>query len=328
VALRIPLMSRACFFVLALFVSMAPVSSPAQEYPNRPIRWIIPYPTGGTSDFLARLIGHQLSETFKQPIVIDNRTGANGNIGTEAAAKAAADGYTLLLVASTFTMNPAVYPKLPFDSLKDFTAVTTILWQPYWLSVHPSLPVASVKELIGMARAKPGAIEYGSGGNGNATHIAAERFASMAGIKLTHVPYRGVGPAIVALLGGEVKLMFASSVAVQPHLKTGKIKVLAVTGTKRVASMPDIATVAEAGVQGFEEGNWQMVLVPAGTPGSIVFRLNAEIVRILKTPDVVRQIELTGSDVIANTPEQSNALVRADLTKYGTLIKALGIRLD
>lgn len=319
---------RLLLAVLCPAAGLAPAAAAAQDYPARPIRWIIPYPTGGTSDFLARLIGQQLSESLRQPIVIDNRTGANGNIGTEAAAKAAPDGYTMLLVASTFTMNPAVYPKLPFDTAKDFSAVTTILWQPYWLSVHPSLPVASVKELIDTARAKPGSIEYSSGGSGNATHIAAERFASMAGIKLTHVPYRGVGPAIVALLGGEVKLMFASSVAVQPHLKTGKIKVLAVTGGKRVGTMPDVPTVDEAGVRGFEEGNWQMVLVPAGTPAKIVAKLHAEIVRILRTPEMVRQIELTGSDVIANTPAQSNALVQADLKKYGALIRKLGIRLD
>jgi len=298
-------------------------------FPSRTVTIVVPFPPGGGTDVLARVIGMQLTEAWSEQVVIDNRPGASGNIGAEIVARANPDGYTLLMINSSFAMNAGLYPKLPFDTAKDFTAVTTILWQPYWLSVHPSLPVASVKELIDMARAKPaGAIEYSSGGSGNATHIAAERFASMAGIKLTHVPYRGVGPAIVALLGGEVKLMFASSVAVQPHLKTGKIKVLAVTGKKRVAAMPDVPTVDEAGVRGFEEGNWQMVLVPSGTPAKIVSRLNAEIVRILHTPEMVRQIELTGSDVIANTPAQSNALVQADLKKYGKLIKALGIRLD
>jgi tripartite-type tricarboxylate transporter receptor subunit TctC len=268
-----------------------------------------------------------LSESIKQPVVVDSRSGANGNIGTEMAAKAAADGYTMLLVASTFTMNPWVYPNLPFDSEKAFAGVTTILWQPYWLSAHPSLPVASVKALIELARAKPGSIEYGSGGSGNATHIAAERFASMAGIKLAHIPYRGVGPAIVALLGGEVKLMFASAVAVQPHLKTGKIKVLAATGTKRIAALPDVPTVAESGLPGFEEGNWQMVLVPARTPAEIVARLNREIVRILKTPRSAAR-SLTGSDVIANTAAQSDALMRSDMKKYATVIKSLGIRVE
>ena len=306
----------------------APAALRAQAYPVKPIRWVIPYPTGGTSDFLARLLGQKLTEAWGQSVVIDNRTGANGNIGTEVAARAAPDGYTLLLVASTFTMNPAVYPKLPFDSVRDFAPVVTLLWQPYVLSVHPSLPVSSVRQLIDLARAKPGEINYSSGGSGNATHIAAELFASMAGVKLAHVPYRGVGPAILALLGGEVKLTWASSVAVQPHLTSGRLRVLAVTGQKRIAAMPDTPTVSEAGVASYVEGNWQMVLVPSRTPQAIIARLNQEIVRILKTPEVSAQILLTGSDVIANTPAESAALVRTDLKKYGDLIKSLDIRVD
>jgi tripartite-type tricarboxylate transporter receptor subunit TctC len=316
--------------LLAGFVAgvAAPGLVAAQAYPAKSIRWVIPYPTGGTSDFLARLIGQKLTEAWGQAVVIDNRTGANGNIGTEVAAKAAPDGYTMLLVASTFTMNPAVYPKLPFDSEKDFAAVTTLLWQPYLLAVHPSLPATSVKQLIELARAKPGEINYGSGGSGNATHIAAELFATMAKVKLTHVPYRGVGPAILAVLAGEVKLMWASSVPMQPHLKSGRIRVLGVTGRERIASMPDVPTVAEAGVPGYVEGNWQMVLVPAGTPRPVIAKMSQEIVRILKTPDVTAQILLTGSDLIASTPAESTAMMRADLKKYGDLIRTLDIRVD
>jgi tripartite-type tricarboxylate transporter receptor subunit TctC len=313
---------------LVIFLLGAPGLASAQDYPNKPIRWVIPYPTGGTSDFLARLIGQKLNEAWGQAVVIDNRTGANGNIGTEVAAKAPADGYTMILVASTFTMNPAVYPNLPFNSEKDFAAVTTLLWQPYLLAVHPSLPVSTVRQLVDLARAKPGEITYGSGGSGNATHIAAELFASMARIKLTHVPYRGVGPAILALLAGEVKLMWASSVPMQPHLKSGRIRVLGVTGRERIASMPDIPTIAQSGVPGYVEGNWQMVLVPAGTPRPIINKLNQEIVRILKTPEVTAQILLTGSDLIANTPAESTALVKTDLKRYGDLIRSLDIRVD
>ena len=214
----------------------------AQEYPAKPIRWIIPYPTGGTSDFLARLIGQKLTEAWKQPVLVDNRSGANGNIGTEAAARAPADGYTLLLVASTFTMNPAVYPNLPFDTEKDFAGVTTILWQPYLLSVHPSLPVKSVKELVALANSRPGAIDYGSGGVGNATHIAGERFATMAGVKLNHVPYRGVGPSITALLPGEVQVVRvvgrgAALRRERPHAGARG------DGEKRIAQMPEVPTV-------------------------------------------------------------------------------------
>lgn len=319
---------RSWLLMLVLAGASAPVSVPAQEYPAKPIRWIIPYPPGGTSDFLARLIGQKMTDTWKQIVLIDNRSGANGNIGTEAAARAPADGYTMLLVASTFAMNPAVYPNLSFDSEKDFAPVTMILWQPYLLSVHPSLPVASVKQLIALAKARPGAIDYSSGGVGNATHIAAERFAAMAGVKLNHVPYRGVGVSIPALLAGEVQLTMASSVVVQPYVKSGKIRVLGATGRKRIPALPDVPTVAEAGVPGFEEGNWQAVLVPSRTPRPIVNKLNQELVRIVKTPDISGQILRVGADVIANTPEESAATIRTDLKKYADVIKALNIRLE
>jgi tripartite-type tricarboxylate transporter receptor subunit TctC len=313
---------------LAVAILAAPGTVISQEYPAKPIRWIIPYPTGGTSDFLARIIGQKLTDAWKQPVLVDNRSGANGNIGTDTAAKAPGDGYTLLLVASTFTMNPAVYPHLPFDTEKDFAPVTTILWQPYLLSVHPSLPVKSVKELIGLARTRPGAIDYGSGGVGNATHIAGERFASMAGVKLNHVPYRGVGPSITALLQGEVQVLYASSVAVQPYIKSGRMRVLAVTGEKRIAQMPEVPTVSEAGVPGYIEGNWQAVLVPAKTPRTIINRLNQELVRIIRTPEIAAQIRQVGADVIANSPDETGALIRTDLKKYAAVIRKLDIKVE
>ncbi|MCA3070399.1 MAG: tripartite tricarboxylate transporter substrate binding protein [Rhodocyclaceae bacterium] len=318
---------RAALLLAAITFTAAVHAQPsAASYPAKPIRWIVPYPTGGTSDFLARLIGQKLTDAWGQPVLVDNRSGANGNIGTEVAARAAADGYTLLLVASTFTMNPAVYPKLPFDSARDFAPVTTLLWQPYALSVHPSVPATSVRQLLDLARAKPGDITYSSGGNGNATHIAAELFASMAKVQFTHVPYRGVGPAIQALLAGEVKLSWASSVAVRPHLASARLRVLAVTGTKRIAALPDVPTVSESGVPDYVEGNWQMVLVPARTPGPLIERLNTELVRILRTPELTASIQQTGSDVMANSPAESAALIRADLVRYGRLIRALDIR--
>jgi tripartite-type tricarboxylate transporter receptor subunit TctC len=322
---RTGLRARVAALLLAV---LAPAMVAAQEYPAKPIRWIIPYPPGGTSDFLARLIGQKMTESWKQTVIIDNRTGANGNIGTEAAARAPADGYTMLLVATTFAMNPSVYPNLPFDSERDFTAVTMILWQPYLLSVHPSLPVTSMKQLIALAKAKPGALDYSSGGVGNATHIAAERFAALAGIQLNHVPYRGVGLSIPALLTGEVQMTMASSVAVAPYIKSGRIRILAVTGNRRVPTLPDILTVAEAGLPGFEEGNWQCVLVPSKTPRPVISWLNQELVRIVKLPDVTEQILRTGSDVIANSPEESSTTVRQDIKKYATVIKALNIKVE
>ena len=258
--------------------------------------------------------------------LVDNRSGANGNIGTELAAKAPPDGYTMLLVASTFTMNPAVYPNLPFDTEKDLTGVTTILWQPYLLSVHPSLPVKTVKELVALARSRPGAIDYGSGGVGNATHIAGERFAALAGVKLNHVPYRGVGPSRTALLGGAVQVLYASSVAVQPYVKSGRMRVLAVTGAKRIGQMPDVPTVVEAGVPGYVEGNWQAVLVPSKTPRGIITRLNQELVRIIRLPDITAQILQVGADVIASSPEETNKLIQTDLKKYAEVIRKLNIK--
>lgn len=311
---------------LALAALAAPMTLCAQEYPAKPVRWIIPYPAGGTSDFLARIIGQKLSDAWKQPVLVDNRSGANGNIGTAAAAKSPGDGYTMLLVASTFTMNPAVYPNLPFDTENDFAPVTTILWQPYLLSVHPSLPVKSVKELISLARGRPGAIDYGSGGVGNATHIAGERFATMAKVKLNHVPYRGVGPSITALLAGEVQVLYASSVAVQPYLKSGRMRVLAVTGERRIAQMPEVPTVSEAGVPGYVEGNWQAVLVPAKTPRAIINRLNQDLVRVIKTPEITAQIRQVGADVIASSSEDTAALIRTDLKKYAEVIRKLDIK--
>ena len=313
---------------MGVLVALAATGTHAQEYPAKPIRWIIPYPTGGTSDFLARLIGQKITEAWKQPILVDNRSGANGNIGTDAAAKAPGDGYTILLVASTFTMNPWVYPNLTFDTERDFAAVTTILWQPYLLSVHPSLPVRTVKELIALARSRPGAIDYGSGGVGNATHIAGERFASMANVKLNHVPYRGVGPSITALLGGEVQVLYASSVAVQPYIKSGRMRVLAVTGAKRVAQLPNVPTVSESGVPGYVEGNWQAVLAPAKTPQAVITRLNQELVRIIRTPEITAQILQVGADVIANSPEDTGALIRTDLKKYAEVVKRLNIKME
>jgi tripartite-type tricarboxylate transporter receptor subunit TctC len=324
---RIGLINHSWWFIMiSLGGGSAPALVLAQEYPSKPIRWIIPYPPGGTSDVIARLIGQKLTDAWKQIVVIDNRTGANGNIGTEVAAKAAPDGYTMLLVGSTFAMNPAVFPNLPFDSERDFAAVTTLLWLPYVLSVHPSLPVTTVRQLIDLARAKPGEINYGAGGS--PSRIAIELFATMAKVKLTHVPYRGMGFAIPALLGGEVKLMFVPSVPILPHLKSGRVRVIGVTGRERIAALPDVPTVSEAGVAGYVEGSWQMLLVPSRTPRPIISKLNQEIARILKTPDVSAQILLTGSDIIANTPAESAAMLRTDLKKYGDLIKTLDIRVD
>lgn len=323
---------RSCPHLRLLTMLIAGASLPAavvaQDYPAKPIRWIVPYATGGSSDFLARLIGQKLTEAWGQPVVVDNRAGANGNIGTEAVARAPADGYTMLFVASTITINQTLFPGLSFDVERDFAPVTAVLWQPTVLAVHPSLPATSVKQLIALARARPGAIDYSSGAVGNPNDIGAERFATLAGIKLRHIPYRGLGPAILALLAGEIQLSFASAVAVAPHLNSGRLRVIGVTSRERIATMPDVPTVSESGIAGYEEGNWQGVLVPAKTPRPLITRLNQEIVRILMTPEVNGQIVRLGANVLANTPDEFATLIRADLKKYADLIKALGLRAD
>lgn len=329
--LRISLMYVRLWLIMVLLVLVSvstQVGVLAQEYPSKPIRWIVPYPPGGTSDFLARLIGQKLTEAWRQPVVVDNRSGAAGNIGTDAAAKAAADGYTMLLVTNTFAINPSIYPKLPFDSEKDFAPVTMLLWQPYILVTHPSLGTKSVRQLIDLARASPGKVNYGSGGVGTAGQISMELFLTMAGVKMTHVPYRGMGPAILALIQGEVYLMFAASAVVTPYLKQGKLRALGVSGRTRSAALPEVPTISEAGVTGYEEGNWQGLLVPSQTPPSIVTKLNQEVVRILRTAEITEQLRRIGADVIANTSDEFAAVIRADLKKYADLVRAAGIRLD
>jgi len=323
-----PLLECTLLAAAAVAAAALPAGVAAQDYPTKALRWIIPYPPGGSSDYLARIIGQKITESWKHTVVIDNRTGANGNIGTEVAAKAPPDGHTLLLVASTFAMNASLYPKLPFDTEKDLAPVSILLFQPYILSVHPSLPARSVQQLLALARAKPGALDYASGGQGNATHIAAELFATMAGVKLNHVPYRGVGIAITSLLSGETQITFAPLVAVQPHMNSGRLRAIAATSPKRIVSLPDLPTVAESGVPGYEEGNWQGVLVPAGTSRPIVTRLNRELVRIMTSTDLKEQIVKLGATVIANTPEEFSAVLRTDIQRYGELIRKLGIRVE
>ena len=315
--------------VVALLVLLLfPFTGYSQEFPTKSVCWIVPYAPGGSSDILARLIGQKLGERWGHNVIVDNRPGAAGNIGTEAAARSAADGYTMLLVASTFTMNPSVYRKLPFDTVNDLAPVTMILWQPFMLSVHPSLPVASIGQLIALARKRPGELNYSSGGSGTSGHIAAKLFEMMADVKLTHVPYRSMAPAITALLTGEVQISFNSPIAALGYARDGRLRPLGITGLKRLAALPDVPTISEAGVPGYEEGNWQGVLVPSGTPRAIVVKLNQELVRTLKTRETSDRIVEVGAYVIANTPEEFSSVIKADIQKYAKLVEAAGIRAD
>lgn len=300
-----------------------------QAYPTKPIRMICPFPPGGTTDVVARLVAQKLTEAWKEQVIVDNRAGAGGIIGTEMAAKAAADGYTVLLGSiTTHAVNPALYKKLNFDPVKDFTPVTLVVSSPQLLAVHPSVAAKSVKDLIALAKAKPGQLNYGSAGVGTSPHLTFELFKSMAGIEAVHVPYKGTGPAITELVGGQVQMMITGVVALMPHVKSGKLRGLAVTSAKRVAALPDLPTVAESGVPKFDVSSWFGVFLPAGVPKPILTKMNGEIRRIVDIPDVRQKLVSQGADPETNTPEEFAAYVKSEMAKWGKVVRDTGARAD
>ena len=302
--------------------------APAQTFPAKPVRIIVPLAAGGPGDVLARAVGQKLSESLGQPVVIDNRPGANTNVGTEATAKAAPDGYTLLATASTLTINPSLYAKLPYDPIRDFTPITLIATTPLLLVVHPSLPAKSVKELIALARARPTQLLYGSAGNGSTLHLAGEMFNTLAGVKLTHVPYKGVTGAFSDLLGGQISLMFPGMPIALPQAQAGKLRALGTTGAKRAPAAPELPTIAEAGVPGYEVSVWYGVLAPANTPAAIVQRLHAELTRIVQLPDIRERWAVLGAEPVHNTPGEFAAFLKADLGKWANVVRESGAKID
>jgi tripartite-type tricarboxylate transporter receptor subunit TctC len=314
------------WFLWALFSSAHLL---AQSYPTKPIRMLAPYPPGGGVDIAARTIGQKLSETFGQQIIVDNRPGAAGNIGMEIAARAAPDGYTLIMSsAGPVAMNPGLYPALPFDPLKDFAPVALAASTVYALVVPAALPVKSVKDLIALAKAQPGKLTYASSGVGGPPHLAFELMQLTAGIRMIHVPYKGAGPALADLLGGQVTAFFADLIAARPHLASGRLRALGVSSAQRAPSAPDVPTIAEAGLPGYEATGWSGVLAPAGTPRAIIQKLNAEIVRVLPLPDVKERLAGDGSEFGKNTPEQFARFIRAELEKWRKVIKTANVRLE
>ena len=301
----------------------------AQTWPTKPIRMIIPFPPGGTTDIVGRVAAQKLGEALGQQVVPDNRPGAAGNIGTELVAKAPPDGYTLLAApGSTLTIHPSLYAKLGFDSLRDFAPVTILAAVPNALVVHPSLPVRNVKELIALAKAKPDQLNYASTGAGQSTHLSMELFKTMARVKIVHVPYKGSAPAVTDLLGGHVSLMFDNMPSALPHVKAGKIRALAVSTLKRSPVVPDIPTVAESGLPGFEVSVWFSVLAPAKTPQPIVDRLNQILVKALHTADVRERLSTQGAEAIGNTPAQFTDQMKRDIAKWAKVVKDADIKLD
>ncbi|HEV7823062.1 MAG TPA: tripartite tricarboxylate transporter substrate binding protein [Burkholderiales bacterium] len=299
----------------------------AQNYPAKSIRIIVPYPAGGTSDILARLLSAKLNEVFGQTLIVDNRPGANGNIGAELVAKSAADGYTLLLAdLGALTISPSIY-KLPFDVVKDFAPVTMVTYSPHLLAVHPSVPVKTVKELVALAKSKPGLLNFAVSGIGGAPHLAGVAFEAQTGVKWTYIPYKGGSDAIIGLASGQADAIFNGMLATYPHVKSGKLKLIAVSSSKRVASIPDVPTVAEAGLKDFETGSWQGVVAAAGTPKDIVGRLNTEISRILGTPDMKENLAKQGAEVYTMTPEQLGNWLKTEIDKWAKVVKAANLKL-
>jgi len=300
----------------------------AQPYPTKPVRIIVAYPAGGGTDILSRTIGQKLSESLGQPFIVDNRPGANGNIGSEIAARATGDGYTLLMGTANLTVNPNFYPKLPYNTLKDFSPISLVTITPNILVVHPSVRATSVKELISVAKSKPGALNFASNGSGASSHLSGELFKTMTGTSMVHVPFKGGGPALTALLSGEVQLMFGNPLPLLPHVKTGKLRALAVTSAKRSAAAPDLPTMAEAGLPGYEVSPWYGLLAPSGTPKAIINTLSQEVIKVLRLPDVREQLSRSGADPIGNTPEEFSDFIKAELVKWAKVIKESGAKLD
>jgi tripartite-type tricarboxylate transporter receptor subunit TctC len=316
---------------LALMAAlMIPLIAHAQAWPTRqPIKFVIPYPPGGASDVTARILGVKLSESLGQAVVIENRPGANGIIALESVAKAAPDGYTILMAnLGPNAINPVVYNKLPYDAIKDFAPITLTSVVPQIVVVAPALPIKSVQDLIAYAKANPGKLTFASAGNGASNHLSGELFNAMAGIKMVHVPYKGDAPGMTDVMSGAVGVAFPTAVAAMPHVKSGRLRAIAVTSAKRIASLPDVPTVAEAGLAGYEAVSWGGVMAPAGTPPEIINRFNVEINRILKLPDVAEKLSSLGAEIVGTTPDEFATYLKAEIAKWGKVARDNNVKLD
>ena len=318
--------TRAAAALAALLSLGMAGSSLAQPYPTKPIRMVIAFPPGGTSDFVGRVVAAKLSENLGQSIVIDNKPGASGLIGTQEVARAAPDGYTLLLAPSDFTVIPGLQEKPPYDALKDFAPVGMVLEYSHVLVANPNVAAKDAKELIALAKANPGKLNFASGGNGATNHISGEWFKRNAGVDIVHVPYKGNGPAITDLLADRVQLLFTSTGPVEAHLKSGKLKAIAVTGSSRLTSLPDVPTVAENAIPGYQFKLWYGLVAPAGTPRAIVDRLNAELRKTMASPDVREKLASIGGSYQVGSPDEMSALLKTELANWTKLAKDVGIK--
>jgi tripartite-type tricarboxylate transporter receptor subunit TctC len=322
-------LSVACARLMAAAVACAAIGAWAQPYPAKPIRIIVPFPAAGTADILARVVGQKMTETWGQQVVIDDRPGAGGNIAAELAAKSASDGYTLFLCSvGTHAINQALFGKLPFDPVKDFSAVAYIAGVPNVVVVHPSIPVKSVKELIAFIKARPGQINFGSPGTGTSVHMSGEMLKVMAGLDMTHIAYKGNPQAVTDLMAGQIELMITNMPSVIPYIQSGRLRALAVTSSARSPALPDLPTMEEAGLPGYESSAWFGLVSPAAVPRDIVSKLNAEVVRIIGLADVKRNLASQGADPLVMTPDEFSAFMKAETSKWAKIVKASGARAD
>jgi tripartite-type tricarboxylate transporter receptor subunit TctC len=311
----------------AMLLALMAAGAQAQGYPARPIRLIVPFPPGGSTDILGRALGQKLAEAWGQQVIVDNRPGAGGSIGAEAAARAAPDGYTLLMAhIGTLAVNPALYPKLGYDPAQDFAPVSMVAIVPNVLVVHPSVPAKTVTELIEYARRNPGKLNYSSGGNGSAAHLAMEYFKLQTKTDMVHVPYKGTGPALTDLIAGQVSLTMTGAPVVMPQVQAGKLRALGVSSPKRLDAFPDVPTIAESGVPGFDATQWYGVVAPAGTPREIVARLNAEINRVMQSKELKERLLAEGAIAAPDTPEAFAAFIGDEMRRWGAVVKATGMQ--
>lgn len=301
----------------------------AASYPTKPVRFIAPFPPGGSTDLLARLVAQKLTEAWGQQVIVENRGGAAGTIGVELAARAAPDGYTIVMGhIGTFGVNPTLYPKLSYDAVKDFAPITVLATVPNAMAVHPSLPVKTARDFVALAKAKPGELLYASGGSGSASHLAGEYFKLLTKINMVHVPYKGTAPAMVSMISGETTMTITGMVALMPHVKSGRLKLLGVATMKRLPIMPDTPTINESGVPGYDANQWYGVLTQAAVPRDIVMKLHTEIIKVLARPDVKERLAADGAEAVANTPEQFAAHIKAEIARWAPVVKASGAKPD
>lgn len=310
--------------------ALAPSAFSQSTYPNKPVRIVVPFAPGGTTDLLARAVAAELTRALGQQVLVDNRPGAGGNIGAEVVAKSAPDGHTLLMgTVGTHGINASLYNKLPYDPIKDFSPITVVATVPNVLVVHPALPAKNVPELIALAKAKPGRLNYASSGNGTSIHLAAELFKSMTGTFITHIPYRGSGPALTDLVAGQADLMFDNLPSALPHIRSGRLRALAVTSAAPSGVLPGVPTIAEAAaLPKYEASSWFGLLAPAGTPKDVISRLHAEVAKALNSPDVKQRLQSQGADPIGNTPEQFSAWIQQETNKWAGVVKVSGAKVD